>query len=105
MIGSLVLCSVADVDRVLAEIARILVPGGQYLFLEHVRNPRPAAGMAQRVFDPVWRHLGGGCRLTRNVEGAIRGSPLTLHHLEVVRPGGILPVICGQALKGASSGL
>ena len=35
VITSLVLCSVADVGRVLAEITRVLVPGGQYLFLEH----------------------------------------------------------------------
>ncbi len=101
VVGSLVLCSVVDMGRVLEEISRVLAPGGQYLFLEHVRSHRPMAGAVQQALEPVWRRLGGGCRLTRDVEAAVRASALTLTQREAVRSGGILPVIRGRALKGA----
>ncbi|SMC05339.1 Methyltransferase domain-containing protein [Sulfobacillus thermosulfidooxidans DSM 9293] len=99
VISSLVLCSVGDVARVLEEITRVLVPGGQYLFLEHIANPHRLAGMVQQGIEPVWRLLGGGCRLIRDVETAVRQSPLTLTYCETVRAGGLLPIIRGRAMK------
>ena len=101
VISSLVLCSVGDVARVLDEITRVLVPGGQYLFLEHIANPHRLAGMVQQGIEPVWRRLGGGCRLTRDVETAVRQSPLTLTYCETVRAGGLLPMIRGRAMKSS----
>ncbi|AUW92666.1 hypothetical protein BXT84_00765 [Sulfobacillus thermotolerans] len=101
VISSLVLCSVGDVARGLEEITRVLVPGGQYLFLEHIANPHRLAGMVQQGIEPVWRCLGGGCRLTRDVETAVRQSPLTLTYCETVRAGGLLPVIRGRAVKSS----
>lgn len=103
VVGSLVLCSVADVGRVLEEISRVLTVGGQYLFLEHVRSPGPTTYAVQRTLDPVWSRLGGGCHLTHEVEVAVRASTLTLTDLEVVRPGGILPVVRARAVKGVSA--
>lgn len=101
VISSLVLCSVGDMARVLGEITRVLVPGGQYLFLEHIANPHRLAGMVQQGIEPVWRRLGGGCRLTRDVETAVRQSPLTLTYCETVRAGGLLPMIRGRAMKSS----
>lgn len=101
VISSLVLCSVGDMARVLGEITRVLVPGGQYLFLEHIANPHRLAGMVQHGIEPVWRRLGGGCRLTRDVERAVRQSPLTLTYCETVRAGGLLPMIRGRAMKSS----
>ena len=101
VISSLVLCSVGDVARVLDEITRVLVPGGQYLFLEHIANPHRLASMVQKGIEPVWRRLGGGCRLARDVETAVRQSPLTLTYFETVRAGGLLPVIRGRAMKSS----
>ena len=101
VISSLVLCSVGDVAHVFGEITRVLVRGGQYLFLEHIANPHRLAGMVQQGIEPVWRRLGGGCRLTRDVETAVRQSPLTLTDCETVRSGGILPVIRGRAVKNS----
>lgn len=99
VLSSLVLCSVADVDRVLHEITRVLKPDGQYLFMEHVRSPRPAARFAQSTLEPVWRRFAGGCHLTRDVEGSLRRSRLRLTHCEAVRSGGIMPVIRGRAVS------
>ncbi len=65
VIGTLVLCSVDDVTSVLDEIARVLKPGGQYLFVEHVRGTR-AMLQYQRAIGLPWRVIFGNCHLLRD---------------------------------------
>lgn len=97
VISSLVLCSVSDLRQVLDEILRVLRPGGQYLFMEHVANPRWLASAVQRAVDPLWHRMGGGCHLTRDVALALAESALQPDWLEPVHRGGLLPVIRGRA--------
>jgi ubiquinone/menaquinone biosynthesis C-methylase UbiE len=99
VLSSLVLCSVTDVDAVLAEVARVLKPGGRFLFLEHVAHADPGPRRLQAVLTPVWRMVGGGCHLTRDVVGAIRRSPLRLESVKTVRTGLLLPVVRGSAVR------
>ena len=47
------------------------VPGGRLIFLEHGKAPEPAAANWQNRIEPVWKHIAGGCHLTRPVTGAI----------------------------------
>jgi len=62
----LVLCSVPDVQAVLAEVRRVLKPGGTFAFIEHVAaDDKPDRLRWQRRADHVWPHVAGGCRLTR----------------------------------------
>ncbi|BDI61251.1 S-adenosylmethionine-dependent methyltransferase [Qipengyuania nanhaisediminis] len=68
------LCSVADPARVLAEMRRILRPGGQALFLEHGRAPDADVARWQDRIEPVWKRLAGGCHLTRPIGSAFRGA-------------------------------
>ena len=68
------LCSVADPARVLAELRRVLRPGGQLLFLEHGRAPDPGVAAWQRRIEPLWKPLLGGCHLTRPVADAVRAA-------------------------------
>lgn len=68
------LCSVEDPARVLAELARILRPGGQALFLEHGRAPDAGVAEWQDRIEPVWKRIAGGCHLTRPIGGAFRGA-------------------------------
>ncbi|MFE4059298.1 class I SAM-dependent methyltransferase [Streptomyces sp. NPDC059096] len=68
---SLVLCTVPDVPRSLAEVTRVLKPGGELRFYEHVRSRKRSAFRRQRLLNPLWRLLCGGCRLTRDTERAI----------------------------------
>ncbi|MFI9569080.1 class I SAM-dependent methyltransferase [Streptomyces rishiriensis] len=76
---SLVLCSVRDVGRALAELRRVLRPGGEVRFLEHGPGGGPAMLFAQRALDrTVWPHLAGGCRLTRDTVGALRDAGFEL---------------------------
>ncbi|MEU6663458.1 class I SAM-dependent methyltransferase [Streptomyces sp. NPDC046821] len=70
---SLVLCSVRDVARTLAEVKRVLRPDGEVRFLEHVRAPGRAMRTTQAVMDhTLWPHLFGGCHVGRDTVGALR---------------------------------
>lgn len=65
VVSTLVLCTVEQPDRALGEIARVLRPGGQLLFIEHVRAESPALAWWQdRLLGP-WRRFACGCRCNR----------------------------------------
>ncbi|KAK4376257.1 hypothetical protein RND71_006934 [Anisodus tanguticus] len=66
VIGTLVLCSVADVNLALQEIRRVLKPGGLYLFVEHVAaTDGTVLRFVQQLLDPLQQTLADGCHLTR----------------------------------------
>ena len=70
-VASLVLCSVADQAVALAEIRRVLRPGGELRFYEHVAAADGRWSKRQRRIDPLWTRIAGGCHLTRDTEAAI----------------------------------
>jgi ubiquinone/menaquinone biosynthesis C-methylase UbiE len=72
------LCSVSDQAQTLAELRRILKPGGQLLYAEHGRAPDAGVAKWQDRIEPVWKKIAGGCHLTRPVTGAIERSGLTV---------------------------
>ncbi|CAE8628675.1 unnamed protein product [Polarella glacialis] len=72
LVGTLVLCSVADVARALAEARRVLRPGGRYIFTEHVAAPQGSwLRTAQDIMDPVQQSIAAGCHLVREPLPAI----------------------------------
>ncbi|MFJ3672621.1 class I SAM-dependent methyltransferase [Streptomyces sp. NPDC090106] len=76
---SLVLCSVRDVPRALAELRRVLRPGGELRFFEHGRGGGPAMRATQRALDrTVWPPLSGGCHLSRDTVAALRDAGFEL---------------------------
>ncbi len=77
VVATLLLCSVGDQARALAEIRRLLKPGGRFLFLEHVRAPG-WPGRLQALATPVWSRLSAGCHLDRPTLEAIRGAGLAI---------------------------
>ena len=65
IVSTLVLCTVDEPERALREIARVLRPDGQLLFIEHVRaRSRFLAACQDHLFEP-WRRFAGGCRCNR----------------------------------------
>ena len=78
VVSTLVLCSVPDLAPALAEIRRVLRPGGRFVFLEHVASGDPSRYAWQRRLEPLWRLVAGNCRLTRRTEQAILEAGLTL---------------------------
>jgi ubiquinone/menaquinone biosynthesis C-methylase UbiE len=75
VISSLVLCSVADPDAVLAEVRRVLRPGGTFRFVEHVvaRAGTPTRGL-QRAMRRPWAWTFEGCSCERDLEGRVRAA-------------------------------
>lgn len=59
------LCSIPDVAAALAELRRVLKPGGALLFIEHGRTPVPGVARWQARLTPIWRRCAGGCHLDR----------------------------------------
>lgn len=111
---SLVLCSVRDVPRALAEALRVLRPGAELRFFEHGRAPGGAMAVVQRALDrTVWPVLNGGCHVARDPLASIRAAgfeSVTHQRLKVPEQGPWLPtsyVVRGTAVRppaGAGGG-
>ena len=66
VVATLVFCSVPCAPCGFDEIARVLKPGGRYLFLEHVRPAHPRMAAAFDAINPVWNGISRGCNLNRD---------------------------------------
>jgi ubiquinone/menaquinone biosynthesis C-methylase UbiE len=75
-VASLVLCSVPDQARALAELRRVLRPGGELRFYEHVIADTPRKAAVQRRADAwgVWPRMFGGCHVARDTVPAIEAA-------------------------------
>ena len=71
VVATLVLCSVPDPAAVLAEVRRVLAPGGRLLLLEHVAAPGGRLRRLQRLLTPAWRRIAQGCHLDRDTRAAL----------------------------------
>jgi ubiquinone/menaquinone biosynthesis C-methylase UbiE len=103
-VASLVLCSVLDPRRSLAELRRVIRPGGELRFFEHVRSARPLIGALQDLVTPVWSRTGGGCHLNRDLAADISAAGFGIERLDrfSYRPLQLIPAhahILGTARK------
>jgi ubiquinone/menaquinone biosynthesis C-methylase UbiE len=79
---TLVLCTVPNPQTALAEVARVLKPGGKLLFVEHVRAEDPDLAHWQDRLEKPWRFIGDGCHCNRDTVATIEASPLTVEQVE-----------------------
>jgi ubiquinone/menaquinone biosynthesis C-methylase UbiE len=82
VVATLVLCTIPDPARALAEAARVLRPGGRLLFIEHVRSRDPALARWQDRLERPWRLLADGCHCNRDTIATLEASPLQVERLE-----------------------
>lgn len=100
VVSTLVLCSVADPAAALAEVRRVLRPGGALVFLEHVRADGRRARWQDRI-TPLWRRAIAGCHPNRDTVAAIRGAGLAIEDLRLTDEGPGIPLAKPYAIGRA----
>lgn len=82
VVACLVLCTVADLANAVAELHRVLRPGGRLLLMEHVRTSDEALAEWQDLVDRPWSWVHGGCHPNRRTLEAIEAAGFGLGPLE-----------------------
>lgn len=98
VVSTLVLCSVDDQARALAEARRVLKADGTLRFWEHIRNDRSRFwARLQDLIRPLWSWLGAGCQINRRTQAAIEDAGFRIEWLEADDRFPLNPVIYGVA--------
>lgn len=99
-VSTLVLCTVESPERAIAEIRRVLRPGGKLLFIEHVRSDSPRLARWQDRLEGPWSAFASGCRCNQPTLGMLRAG-LTVDAAENERwrlmPPIVRPLVTGTA--------
>lgn len=107
VVASMVFCTIPDVETAIDEVVRVLEPGGEFRFLEHVADDG-WRGRLQEVLAPLWQTVAGGCRLTRRTPSQfVQAEELDLVELERLSIGitPVRPFVRGRLVHRKSDGL
>jgi ubiquinone/menaquinone biosynthesis C-methylase UbiE len=100
-VAMLVLCTVPDPAAAITELARVLRPGGQLLFVEHVRSRHPGLAHWQDRLERPWRFLADGCHCNRDTLATLAASRFELgvvaHDRTPKAPPIVRPLVRGSA--------
>ena len=104
-VATLVLCTIPDPVAAIAELARVLKPGGHLLFIEHVRSADPGTARWQDRLEKPWRFLADGCHCNRDTEATLGASAFQVEGVEhgvlPKSPSIVRPLISGTAVLAA----
>lgn len=76
------LCTIPNTGQALQEMARVLKPGGVLVFCEHGVAPDPSVQRWQQILNPLWKRVGGGCHLDRDIPGLLEQGGFTINRLQ-----------------------
>ncbi|MGK2878559.1 MAG: class I SAM-dependent methyltransferase [Solirubrobacterales bacterium] len=102
VVSTLVLCTVPDPEATVAEIRRVLAPGGALLVMEHVRSDSADSAKWQDRLERPWRWLGNGCRCNRDTVSTVESAGFTWEEFQhgtfPHAPPIVRPLIAGRAV-------
>lgn len=81
-LSTFTLCTIPDVDAALAEIRRVLKPGGRLHFVEHGQAPDRTVERWQHRLTPVWSRVAGGCHLDRPIVQLVERAGFEVGHVD-----------------------
>lgn len=90
-LSTFTLCTIPDVDAALAELMRVLKPGGRFHFLEHGIAPDDRVATWQRRIEPFQKRLADGCHLTRRPDALAEAAGFVVERVESRYGGGPKP--------------
>ena len=76
------LCSIPNNKKAFDEIKRVLKTNGQLLFCEHGKAPDKSIQKWQNIINPIWKKLGGGCTLNRDIPSIIQDNGFKINKME-----------------------
>lgn len=78
VVSTSTLCSIKNIGEALKEMYRVLKPDGSLIFAEHGAAPDAALARRQNLLNPIWKQIGGGCNLNRDIPGLLREAGFNL---------------------------
>lgn len=100
VVSTWTLCSIADVQQALAEIHRVLKPGGQFCFIEHGLSDDPKVQVWQNRLNPIQRIVGAGCNLNRDMRQLVQQQFTQVQIEAFSEPS--LPSVAGYFYRGSA---
>ena len=101
VVSTWTLCTIPDPVQALREVARVLKPGGHFLFLEHGRSEDHKIAAWQDRLNPIQNIIGCGCNLNRQIDRLITQSGLPITHLDRFSMPGV-PRLAGEMYRGTA---
>ena len=86
------LCSIPDFQSALESLRKVLKPSGKFLFCEHGKAPDKSVLLTQNAINPIWKLIGGGCNINRDIPSIINGNGFKILTLETMYVPGWKPV-------------
>lgn len=103
VVSTFTLCSIQDMNAALAEIARVLKPGGQYIFLEHGKATTKFMCGIQKLFNPFFNLFACGCNITRDYEKALKNAGFVIKQYQTYRASIFPKAVAGYLYEGVAT--